>query len=75
MRIIENGSYHTNNTDLHDRGDTVVMCFRESNNRSYYVAVYMLLGEFNAYNPMLYRKFYPCRFFDILKLLYISELE
>ena len=55
LRIIEGGRglscYDTK--DMRERSGTVVMCCREENHSSHYVAVYVLLDKFKAYDLLV----------------------
>ena len=44
---------------MRGRSGTVVMCCREGNHRSHYVAVYVILDEFKAYGPSVVVKGTP----------------
>ena len=57
--IIERSWHHNNNADTTGRSNTVVMCSRETNYRSYYVAIYVLLDEFKSCVPMIVVKGTP----------------
>ena len=42
-----------NNGNARARNGTVFMCCREENQSSHYVAVYVLLDNFNVYDPLV----------------------
>ena len=48
VRIPKDGVGHNNSGDILGRSGIVVSCVRETNDRLYYVVVYMLLDKFKA---------------------------
>ena len=59
VRIPKDGVGHNNSGDILGRSGIVVSCVRETNDRLYYVVVYMLLDTFKAYDSKVLVKGTP----------------
>jgi hypothetical protein len=53
VRIIDDNYYSTGNGGFNGKSGTVAICYRESNHRSQYVTIYMLLDNFKAYKSLV----------------------
>ena len=58
VKIIQNDEYDRGRNTLRHSG-TIVMCHRERNDHSHLVAVYVLLDEYKAYDPLIVAKGTP----------------